>query len=161
VVLVHVAILVHLTTMLTVVLHLDELMARHQFWQLPLALLDRYSMVTFANRNFGFFAPSVTPDWNLRLVTTDSTGGKIVCRLPLPSREMEVKMYSMLGHFGESNDTMDLFARSWAVYVVNHHPGVVRVDVEVTRNYIPSMDEYRHGRRIAPQPFYSTTFEVR
>ena len=159
--LVGVGISLHFLMILAVALHLDESMAEKPFWQPVLSIVNRYSTVTFANRNFGFFAPSVTPDWNVKMIVVTGSGHRRKYDFRLPSREMEVKMYSMLGHFGESDDTMDLFARSWAVYAMNDDPNIVRVEIEVTRNSIPSMSEYRNGKRTEPEPYYKTTFDAR
>lgn len=155
------AIALHFLMILAVVTHSDEWMAGLSAWQPIVSVLDRYSMITFANRNFGFFAPSVTPDWNLHITSITTSGKRRSYRFRTPSREMEVKMYSMLGHFGESEDMQDLFARSWAVHVMNDDPDVVSVEIEVTRNFIPSMSEYREGKRIHGEPYYKTTFNLR
>ena len=155
------AIGLHFFLVLSVVTHLEEWMGKKPWLGPVVALIDYYSAVTFSNRNFGFFAPAVTSDWNLALTTTDASGRRQPYSLPIPNREMKVKMYSMLGHFQANEDTMDLFARSWAVRVMNEDSDVVQVDVEVTQNYIPSMKEYREGRRIEPKPFYRTTFDLR
>ena len=160
-VLVALGIALHFSMILIVVAHLDEWMAKTQACKPALAIISRYSIITFANRNFGFFAPSVSPDWNLQITTVTKLAERHNCRFPLPSREMEVKMYSMLGHFSEDKDTMNLFARSWAVYAMNHDLEAVKVEINVTRNYIPSMSEYRKGRRIEKRPWYRTTFELK
>ena len=60
----------------------------------------------------------------------------------------------------ESDAAMDLFARSWALKAMNENRDVRRVDVVVTQNYIPTMKEWRDGKRIEPQLFYRTTFDV-
>jgi hypothetical protein len=153
------AIGLHFALILIVVTHLDDYMASRPEWQAILSTVNRYSMITFANRNFGFFAPSVSPDWNIEIMDFDADGHGHQFQLPLPSREMEVKMYSMLGHFSDSEDTMDLFARSWAVYAMNAEPDTARVTIRVTRNNLPTMEEFRTGKRASTEFFYSTTFE--
>ena len=155
------AIAFHFLMILVVVTHANEMMQGSPWSRPLLGVIDYYSLVTFANRNFGFFAPEVTPDWNIEVLTRTQSGQERRFDFPLRGREMEVKNYSMLGHFAEDNDTMDLFARSWAVYALNHDPDGVAVKINVTRNQIPSMDEYRRGERIRPTPFYRTTFQFR
>lgn len=124
------------------------------------ALSDFYSVVTFTNRNFGFFAPDVAADWTVKTTLFDAKGRSRPWSFRLPNREMEVRGYSMVGHFAEQSTSMDLFARSWAVHAMNENPDVVRVDIEVTWNVIPSMAEWRAGRRITSDPFYKTTFSL-
>lgn len=153
------AIALHFAFILIVLLHLDDAMAGVPRWQSLFSAVNNYSMVTFANRNFGFFAPGVTPDWNIDITTFDVSGKAQPFSLPEPSQEMRVKRYSMMGHFADSDDTMDLFARSWAVYAMNARPGTVRVKIDVTRNVLPSMQDYRNGGRIGREHFYTTTFE--
>jgi hypothetical protein len=150
----------HFFFVLSVVSHLHDWMGRHPRFALVSAATHYYSAVTFTNRNFGFFAPAVTPDWNVRLLLTDGSGRTREERFAPPNREMAIKMYSMTGHFGGSDTSMDLFARSWAVKALNAHPEAVRVDVEVMQNRLPSMAEYRQGRRIGQELLYRTTFEL-
>ncbi len=155
-----VAIVFHFVMILVVVTHVNDAIAATRWGRPVLAVVDLYSLVTFSNRNFGFFAPAVSPDWELEVMASASSGEEWAVPLPMPNREIEVKRYSMLGHFSEDDDTMDLFARSWAVYVMNSDPRVVKVDINVRRNRIPSMAEYRDGARVHPTPYYRTTFEL-
>lgn len=154
------AIGLHFFFVLSVVTHLHDWMERHTFFWPIAGLTNYYSAITFANRNFGFFAPQVTSDWNLSLTMTDVNGQKRPFSFAIPNSEMRVKRYSLLGHFAETDTSMDLFARSWSIKAMNLNPDVVRVDVVVTQNYIPTMKEYLQGRRIEPQLFYRTTFDV-
>ncbi len=154
-----IAIAAHFLFILCEVTHLTGWMARTGSFRTFLALGEYYGALTFANRNFGFFAPEVTPDWNLRMTTTDEHGTRETFALTPTGREMEVKMYSMLGRFSESDDTMDLYARSWSVYAMNHVEDARKVEIEVTRNVLPSMAEYRAGARVSAQNFYRTVYE--
>jgi hypothetical protein len=74
---------------------------------------------------------------------------------------MRTKFYSMTGHFNESDDNMDLFARSWAVKIMNDDVHASRVDITVSQNQLPTMAEYARGRRIRATPIYRTTFTLR
>jgi hypothetical protein len=148
----------HLFFIAAVVTHAYEWIGR-QRWLAPLSVaIDYYAEITFANRNFGFFAPSVTSDWNLELTLTDTAGRQRPYALVAPGREMQLKLYSMIGHGSESDDLSDLFARSWALKAVNENPDVNRVDVVITQNRIPTMGQYRHGDRVSRAPYYRTTF---
>lgn len=155
------ALALHTFFVLSVVTHLHDWLSQRPQFQPITALTEFYSAITFTNRNFGFFAPTVNSDWNLRILATDDDGKRFLYSLPTPNREMRVKLYAMLGQFNQNDNTMDLFARSWAVYVMNHSPRVVRVDILVTQNHLPTMAEYRAGKRISEYPVYRTTFELR
>lgn len=155
-----VAIGLHFLLIIMVATHLEKWIRR---WSIlaPITILnDYYSAITFTNRNFGFFAPSVTSDWNIHLLLTNKLKVERNYTFNLHTHEMKLKMYSMTGHFGESKDTMDLFARSWALKAMNEHPDITQVDVEVTQNYIPTMEEYRQGKRITADLLYRTTFNA-
>jgi hypothetical protein len=154
------AIGLHFFFVLSVVTHLHDWMEHNRFLFPIATLTNYYSAITFSNRNFGFFAPDVTADWNLSIIMTDTKGQQRPFSFVIPNSEMRVKRYSLLGHFAETNTSMDLFSRSWAIKAMNLNPDVVKVDVVVTQNYIPTMKEWARGRRIVPQHFYRTTFDV-
>jgi|SRR5215471_5225726 len=154
------AIGMHLFFIASVASHLHNWMAKQPGLRIVAGLEDYYSAITFTNRNFGFFAPDVTADWNVQLTMVDRAGNTRPYLFDLPNREMKVRVYSMTGHFAESDTMNDLFARSWALKAINENPDVVEVRVEVTQNYIPSMREYRQGRRIEPKFLYRTTFNL-
>lgn len=155
------AISLHFILILLVACHAEEVLARVSVLRPLRVLVDYYSAITFANRNFGFFAPTVNGDWETRLTMTDGEGNCRPYHFQIPNREMQVRLYSMLGHFGQNDDISDLFARSWGLKAMNENPDVVRVDVEVTQNWIPTMSEYRQGKRIVPEFLYRTTLEAR
>ncbi|HJT16657.1 MAG TPA: hypothetical protein VJ853_04690, partial [Thermoanaerobaculia bacterium] len=135
------AIAIHFFFVLDVVTHLHDWTMRHAW---PVATLTNYySAITFSNRSFGFFAPEVSGDWNLAMTMTDVHGRQRPFSFATPNGEMRVKLYSLLGHFTESDTAMDLFARSWALRAINENRDVRRVDVVVTQNSIPSMQQWR------------------
>jgi len=155
------AIALHFFFIISVASHLHNWMAKRTGLRVIAGLEDYYSAITFNNRNFGFFAPDVTADWNVRVTMVDGAGNTRPYAFQVPNREMNVRMYSMIGHFSESETTNDLFARSWALKAMNENPDIVEVRVEVTQNIIPTMQEYRRGRRIEPKFLYRTTFNLR
>ena len=152
---------VHFAFVFSVVTHAHDFMLHHAGFAIVTGLTEYYSAVTFANRNFGFFAPSVTSDWNVSIVARGRNMQPRETFFRASNREMAVKMYSLAGHFAETPDTMNLFARSWAVRVMNEQQAADRVDIVVTQNRIPTMAEYRRGVRITAEPFYRTTFTLR
>lgn len=150
----------HFFFIVSVVTHLhDWMLVKPEF--VPVAqATEFYSVVTFNNRNFGFFAPEVSGDWVVTLTLTYQ-GGRVESKtLGHFNREMQVKTYSMIGHFQESPDTMDLFARSWALREFNARPTLARVDVIVEQNLIPTMAEYRQRKRLTREFVYRTTFDL-
>jgi len=155
------AIAAHLFFVLLVVLHARDALDRVPALK-PLAVAsDFYGTVTFANRNFGFFAPEVPGDLVVRCTLVDADGGRRPWSFRAPNREMQIRLYSMTGHFAQLSDDMDLFARSWAVRAMNENPDVVRVEIDVAIHDVPTMAEFREGRRIVERPYYATSFELR
>jgi hypothetical protein len=153
-----VGMLLHFALILTEVTHLRQWLEQANAGQTWRVVSEYYSALTFANRNFGFFAPDVTPDWNLAAAVAYGDGSSRPVKLPTPTREMAVKHYSMMGHFSENDATMDLFARSWALYLLRRDPRARSAELVVTRNFLPSMQEYRAGGRVRQQPFYRTEY---
>ncbi len=151
----------HFLLILAVVTHARAAMAGRRAFAPLAAASDLYATLTLANRNFGFFAPDVGGDLVVRCVLVDGTGRRRPWSFPASNRELQIRFYSMTGHFAQEGDTMDLFARSWAVRALNENPDATRVEIDVTQHEIPTMAEYRRGRRIEERPFYATSFERR
>ncbi len=152
---------VHIFLILYVATHAYALADSHPTIAAIDRISDLYSSITFANRNFGFFAPQVSADWNLSLELTTQDGRTRAYKFPERNGEMRVKMYTMLGHFATNETDMDLFSRCWAVKALNENRDARSAEVIVTVNDVPTMAEYRAGRRITVAPFYQTTFDLR
>lgn len=155
------AVALHLFFVLLVATHGRDRLAGWPAARPLVAASDLYESLTLANRNFGFFAPDVTGDLVVRCVLVDARGGRRAWSFRPPNREMQVRLYSMAGHFSQDPDTRDLFARSWAVRALNENPDALRVEIDVAQHVIPTMDEFRRGGRIAERAFYATSFERR
>lgn len=126
-------------------------------------LNDIYCAYTNTNRCFGFFAPEVYSDLTPRMVMYNKNSDrKYLYHFANPNFETRMRLYSLMGHFGEDNDSiqMNLFTRSWGLKAFNEHPNVSMIDVIVYRNMIPTMKEYEKGKRLYLDFFYSTHLEV-
>jgi hypothetical protein len=118
-----------------------------------------YRALTFANRNFRFFAPTVAPDRVLRIEVIDRSGAARPYRFDVAGRELELRMQAMLDRFSESPEAMHTYARSWAALVFRADPRLSRVIIEVTQNVLPSLPEYRAGARLRVEPVFRSSFE--
>lgn len=130
-------------------------------WSPLRGTVEVYSSLSYTNRCFGFFAPTVNDDYVLSLQTVSrdgSTGQRVI---PIHNGEERIRYCTMLWHFaeGEQESRMSLFARSWGLYCFNQDSLVTRVNVKLERNHIPTMAEYRAGARITQDFYYSTTLE--
>jgi hypothetical protein len=151
------AIFLHLSIVIITVSHLHEKVYSNIF---P-ALNNLYSAYTNTNRCFGFFAPEVYNDLSVNMTAhSDSTSKKYLFKNV--NFETRVRLYSLMGHFGENYDTvqMSLFSRSWALKIFTEDPKVKSVDVKVDWNVIPTMPQYLKGQRIQHSLFYSTHFDA-
>ena len=119
-----------------------------------LSLSDHYRAVTSANRNFRFFAPSVSDSWHVRLALRDGTGAERPFELPAPTRELAIRRVAMLDHFFRDAQSMDRYARSWTSYALARGPEAVSATVEVRRVVSPSLEAYRSGERAREQPYF-------
>ena len=156
---IRIVIIIHFLFVLLTVSHVYELIKYP-----PLSeLMEIYSSFTYTNRNFGFFAPTVNEDFTLSTIVfkhNDSIGQKL--SFYLPNSENKIRFTTMLWHFSEGNSDaqMDLYARSWAIYYMNKDNNNNAIDslvISVYKNFIPSMEEYRIGKRIEQNLYYQTT----
>jgi hypothetical protein len=119
---------------------------------------DYYRALSYANRNFRFFAPGVGPDRALHIEVQDGAGVRRPYRLPSHGREFELRVAAMLDHFAEDSAMAESFAAAWAARAFAQNPEAVQVVIEVRQNRLPSMDEYRRGARLWEEPIYRKGF---
>ena len=152
-------IIIHLFLVIITVTHL-QFSINNRYFQ---GINTLYSAYSNTNRCFGFFAPEVYSDLTPRIITYDRASGKdSLFTFDNPNFESRVRLYSLMGHFGENNDIMqmDLFSRCWGLKAFNSNPDVDKIDVVVYRNFIPTMAEYRKGSGLQLDSFYYTHLEL-
>jgi hypothetical protein len=151
-------VVIHLLVVVITVCHQHE-----KLGNIYSGLNDLYSAYTNTNRCFGFFAPEVYSDLTPKIIMHNTgTQQNSLYHFANPNFESRVRLYSLMGHFGENNDTtqMNLFSRSWGLKAFNDYPEVKTVDVVIYRNMIPTMQEYNKGKRLYLDFFFSTHLEV-
>lgn len=125
-------------------------------------VLNIYSSFTYANRDFGFFSPTVNDDMfmNIQAYQGENDTAGYHFETPFSNDENKIRYLTMLWHFGEGlNATrMDLYARSWSVYCMNRDTTITKVLITINQNHIPTMGEYRNGKSITNDMYYQTTF---
>jgi hypothetical protein len=124
-----------------------------------LRVADYYRALSYANRNFRFFAPQVGPDLGLHIEFEDAAGARRAYRLPDRGREFELRIHAMLDHVADDPGSAERFAAGWARRVFAREPAAVRVVIEVAQTRLPSMQEYRRGARLSSEPVYRKSFE--
>lgn len=149
----------HLVIVLFTVTH------SHEWLKSPLvdAAVNVYSSVTYTNRCFGFFSPTVNDDLDVQFkVYRDTSTTYHLESLPQQNSETRMRVRTMYCHFAEDIEPsiMNLYARSWGLFFINSDTTIKKVDIVVMQNRIPSMDEYLKGFRIYQDSFYITSIEV-
>ena len=105
----------------------------------PLSLYGKYSG---AETHFNFFAPNVSTQARAYFVLTRRDGSSWTERLDAGGVEANQRLAMMFTYYGVP-ETRAVFARSWAVYMLEHHPEAVAVEVHVEILEIPTLDELR------------------
>jgi hypothetical protein len=121
-------------------------------------LLHLCTTLSGAETNFGFFAPAVAGSNRPRFVITEGDGlAREVRPDDAPNHEVRVRAASPL-HLFLVPELRDPIAASSAAKVFGHHPQAHAVTVRVEEYMLPTMKEYRDGKRPHWQPIYDATF---
>jgi hypothetical protein len=111
-----------------------------------------------AETNFGFFAPAVASSNRPRFVITDGDGQPREVRPDdAPNHEVRIRAASPR-HLFLVPELRDPIAASWAGQVFGRHPQADAVTVRVEEYVLPTLEEYRDGKRPQWQPIYDATF---
>jgi hypothetical protein len=121
-------------------------------------LLRLGTTLSGADTNFGFFAPAVASSKRPRFVLTEGEGQAREVRLDeAPNHEVRVRAASPL-HLFLVPELRDPLAASRAARAFDRHPQAHAVTVRVEEHVLPTMKEYREGKRPQWQPIYDATF---
>lgn len=116
-----------------------------------------YTDITGARYSYGFFAPDV-PNQALALVTSESESGeKTVEVYGAGTREIDHRITTMMSFFTVV-ETDNLNAVSLAGYAFDHHADTRKVTVSLRCFIIPSMKEYRQGKRPTADEYYKGVY---
>jgi hypothetical protein len=119
---------------------------------------EYYRALSFANRNFRFFAPNVAPDRVLHIELTQRSGARRAYALPGMGREFELRMQAMLNRFDEDPTASARYARAWADYALARNPDAVAVMIEVGYHRLPTLRTAAGGGAASLLPFYRQSF---
>jgi hypothetical protein len=157
--LIKIFIVFHLTLILLAASHLGEIFSSVSFLR-PIDYVSIfYKKFTFNNQRFVFFGPVIGKQLTASVICTDSSGRRFQYYFPLPNREMEVRFNKIQwGFWTGQKRTVGL--KSWASYIKTRHPQVRSIEFNFYEHDMPSMREYRIGKRILPRIYYKTSVEV-
>jgi hypothetical protein len=125
-------------------------------------LLIEYAALSGADSFYTFFAPTVGPAIRLIFTVTDRSGG--VCTDVLKGAtnvEVDSRVDDLFSLFWYADDAFQgTLLRSWAGMMFTRHPGAERIVVRVEAYDLPSMAEYRRGRRSEWDVRHHATFSL-
>jgi hypothetical protein len=110
-------------------------------------LLRLYGELSGTDRSFGFFAPSVAPEYRATFTLEDADGNTWHDAL---GRGASHEAFLRIGTLIETvagDDSEDDHAPRWAQVMFRRHPEAVLAEVLVEAYTVPSMAEYRAGAR--------------
>ena len=139
--------------------------AHLKFWNWGTAgqWLDRYGMLSGAGSTYPFFAPVVGTSIRAEFDLFDSQKRRIGTDnlMASASREMGLRLSNIVEIIDEdinNRETRRLLATSWAGKMFARHPEAASLTLRVETYDLPSMAEYREGKRYDWESLYRATF---
>jgi hypothetical protein len=134
--------------LLSVALFIWTVFAEELPGRLP-AALRVYKNLSGTFRDYAFFAPQVASDVKAGFLVTDTAGQGTFVNFVAKNREVGFRYNCIIAACMRTTDVRgrDLFAQSWAALPLGSNPDANRVTVIVKALDIPSMHDYRAGKR--------------
>lgn len=127
----------------------------------PSHLLTVYTELTGAGTDFSFFSPAVGSEIRVRFRRTDTEGAEEAIQLRTSNREVNARINTMLVSSMRVAELTQPLARSWAALILRSRSDAATVEVVAESYSVPSMSEYRAGRRPVWREIYQAEFEAR
>jgi hypothetical protein len=120
--------------------------------------LRLYRNLSGSFRDYAFFAPAVASDIKAGFLLEDAAGQTTFLNFTTANREIAFRYNCIISAAMRDTRARDLFAQSWAAFLLGGHPQAVRVTVVAKTLRIPAMSEYRAGHRPEWETLYLSTF---
>jgi hypothetical protein len=120
-----------------------------------------YKNLSGTFRDYAFFAPAVANDLKAGFLLTDAGGRETFINFAAENREIGFRYNCIIAGCMKDTKARDLFAQSWAALVLGSHPDADRVAVIVKAFDLPSLRDYRAGKRSEWRTFYVGEFACR
>jgi hypothetical protein len=117
-----------------------------------------YKNLSGTFRDYAFFAPEVASDLKAGFLLTDTAGEETFVNFVAKNREVGFRYNCIIAACMRDVRGRDLFAQSWAALLLGSRPDVDRVTVMVKTLDLPSMREYRTGKRPEWRTVYAAEF---
>jgi hypothetical protein len=114
--------------------------------KLPVAL-GVYKNLSGTFRDYAFFAPEVASDVKAGFLVTDTAGDQTFVNFVAKNREIAFRYNCIMAACMRDVRGRDLFAQSWAALLLGSNSNFDRVTVMVKALDLPSMHDYRTGKR--------------
>jgi hypothetical protein len=135
--------------LLSVALFIWTVFAEDLPGKLP-AALRFYKNLSGTFRDYAFFAPEVASDVKAGFLVTNTAGEESFVNFVTKNGEVGFRYNCIIAACMRGTRNVrgrDLFAQSWAALLLGSDPGADRVTVMVKRLDVPSMRDYRAGKR--------------
>lgn len=111
------------------------------------SVVRTYRNFSGAFRDYAFFAPAVASDLRAGFILEYESGETRFLRFAADDREVAFRYNNIVAASMRDVRGRDLFAQSWAAFILGAHPDAVRASVITETFVVPSMAEYRAGER--------------
>ena len=119
-----------------------------------------YSEISGTNTGYGFFAPDLPSSTIVEFEITDTTGYKYIVPTLLNTREGMERFKSGIDFFKQFENFREVIMRSWALRVFEQHPDAKYVTVVIKREDLPSIAQYKKGKRTKQTELFKYNFSL-
>jgi hypothetical protein len=106
--------------------------------------LRLYQSLSGSFRDYRFFAPSVASDSKAGFLLKSKTGELRMVNFASTNKEINFRYNCIISSMRDER-AQDLFARSWAAFLLGANPDADSVAVVVKAFIVPTMADYRRG----------------
>jgi hypothetical protein len=106
-----------------------------------------YKNLSGTFRDYAFFAPAVGSDVKAGFLVTDTVGEETFINFVAKNREVGFRYNCIIAACMRDVRGRDLFVQSWAALPLGSNPDADRVTVMVKTLDLPTMRDYRGGKR--------------
>jgi hypothetical protein len=120
--------------------------------------LRLYKNFTGLFRDYRYFAPSVGSEFKAGFLVEDRKGASRFTSLESDRREISLRYNVVVSACMRDVRGRDLFAQSWAAFVLGNDPEAQQVTIVVKRLIVPTLAAYRTGEQPYWANIYAATF---
>lgn len=123
--------------------------------------LHVYQSLSGTWRDYAYFAPGVSSDYKAAFLLDRAGMGSTLVELIGDNREITLRFDTVIASCMGDARAREIFAQSWAAFLLGARPDSAWVTVVVERLETPGMAAYRAGRRPVWRRIYAGMFDRR